>query len=323
MSDVILAVEHLTKWFPIKRGFSLRTRGYVKAVDGVSFSVRRGETLGIVGESGCGKSTLARTVLRLMAPTSGEIMFKGTDFLRADRKALASMRRHMQIVFQDPYGSLHPKMRIGAILEEPLIINELGNKETRRDIVRELIALVNLKEEHLRRFPHEFSGGQRQRIVIARALATHPDLVICDEPVSALDVSVRSQILNLLEDLRERMGLTYIFISHDLSVVEHICDRVAVMYLGRIVEMADKEDLFSNATHPYTRALLSAVPTVDKEARRERIMLEGDIPSPANPPDGCRFHTRCRLASEICLTFPELADIGGGHLVACHLREKL
>ncbi len=316
--DAIVTVENLTKWYPIKRGLFLGVKGHIRAVDGVSFSLRRGETLGLVGESGCGKSTLARAILRLVEPTSGKIDYRGQDFLQADKRTLTAMRRHMQIVFQDPYGSLHPKMRIGKILEEPLIISGYGGREARAARVKELIGLVGLREEHLGRFPHEFSGGQRQRIVIARALATNPELVICDEPVSALDVSVRSQILNLLEELQERFGLTYLFISHDLSVIEHICDRVAVMYLGRIAEMADRDALFGNPTHPYTRALLSAVPEIGG-ARRERVVLEGDIPSPANPPEGCRFHTRCPHAAEVCKTVPELRDLGDGHLVACHL----
>jgi oligopeptide/dipeptide ABC transporter ATP-binding protein len=318
MSGAILKVSRLTKWFPIKRGVTLRTVGHVKAVDDVSFSVSRGETLGVVGESGCGKSTLARAMLRLIEPTSGSVEYDGADFLAAGRGALLSMRQRMQIVFQDPYGSLHPRMRVGTILEEPLIISRLGSKSSRRERVRELIKLVGLTEESLSRFPHEFSGGQRQRIVIARALATNPDLIICDEPVSALDVSVRSQILNLLSDLQDSLGLTYIFISHDLSVVEHICDRVIVMYLGRIMENAPKEGLFSNPAHPYTKALLSAAPMIGGAAG-ERIVLEGDVPSPANPPDGCRFRTRCRYASEICLTAPEEREVAPGHFVACHL----
>lgn len=319
MRETVLNVENVVKWFPLKNGLIPRTRKYIKAVDDVSFKVYRGETLGLVGESGCGKSTLARTILRLVEPTSGKVEFKGSDFLGADRQTLLSMRKRMQIVFQDPYGSLHPKMRIGKILEEPLIIARYGNSEKRRERVRELIGLVGLKEEHLRRFPHEFSGGQRQRIVIARSLATNPDLIICDEPVSALDVSVRSQILNLLEDLQEKFGLTYLFISHDLSVVEHICDRIAVMYLGKIVELAEKRELFANPVHPYTQALLSAAPMIGSKARQQRIVLEGDIPSPADPPEGCRFHTRCRYSVDICRTKPELRETGSDHLVACHL----
>lgn len=320
MNDIILNVENLTKWFPVKRGLALKTKGYVKAVNDVSFSVRQGETLGLVGESGCGKSTLARVILRLLEATSGKVSYKGTDILQADKRTLTSMRRHMQIIFQDPYGSLHPKMRVRTILEEPLIISRCGGKAERAERIKELIGMVQLKEEHLERFPHEFSGGQRQRIVIARALATNPDLVICDEPVSALDVSVRSQILNLLEDLQNQFDLTYLFISHDLSVIEHICNRIIVMYLGKIMELADKNILFSDASHPYTIALLSAAPTIGRVNRRERVMLEGDVPSPANPPEGCPFRTRCPHAMDVCRTAPELKDTGGGHLVACHLR---
>jgi len=319
MRETVLNVENLVKWFPVKRGLMSWKKKYIKAVDGVSFKVYRGETLGLVGESGCGKSTLARAVLRLVEPTSGKIEFKGADFLKADNRTLLAMRKRMQIVFQDPYGSLHPKMRVGKILEEPLIISGYGNAGKRRERVRKLTGLVGLKEEHIERFPHEFSGGQRQRIVIARSLATNPDLIICDEPVSALDVSVRSQILNLLEDLQEEFGLTYLFISHDLSVVEHICDRIAVMYLGKIVELAEKRELFTNPVHPYTQALLFAVPMIGSKTRQKRIVLEGDIPSPADPPEGCRFHTRCRYAVDICRTKPELRDIGSDHLVACHL----
>jgi oligopeptide/dipeptide ABC transporter ATP-binding protein len=319
MREAVLNVGNLVKWFPVKRGLIPGAKKFIKAVDDVSFTVYRGETLGLVGESGCGKSTLARAILRLTEPTSGRVEFKGNDFLKADRRTLLAMRKRMQIIFQDPYGSLHPKMRVGNILEEPLIIAGYGTAEKRRKRVAELIGLVGLQKEHLVRFPHEFSGGQRQRIVIARSLATNPDLIICDEPVSALDVSVRSQILNLLEDLQEQFGLTYLFISHDLSVVEHICDRIAVMYLGKIVETANKKELFENPVHPYTQALLSAAPIIGAKARRERIVLEGDIPSPADPPEGCRFHTRCRHAVDICRTIPHLLDTGGEHLVACHL----
>ena len=321
--EAILEVSHLTKWFPIKNGLLPREKSYVKAVDDVSFTVYRGETVGLVGESGCGKSTLARSILRLIEPTSGEVSYKGEDFLKMDRRQVNALRRNIQIVFQDPYGSLHPKMKIGDILEAPLIISKYGTKAERRARVLELVEKVDLKPEHLDRYPHEFSGGQRQRIVIARALATNPDLVICDEPVSALDVSVRSQILNLLEDLQEQMGLTYLFISHDLSVVEHICDRVVVMYLGKVMEMADAKEIFSNPLHPYTKALLSAVPQVYAENRTgERIQLEGDVPSPANPPVGCRFHTRCPYATEFCKTDVPLRDVGNGHLVACHLCQE-
>lgn len=319
MRDVVLNVENLVKWFPVKSGLFFQKQRNVKAVDDVSFKLYKGETLGLVGESGCGKSTLARTILRLVEPTSGKVEFKGRDFLKVDKRTLFSMRKQMQIIFQDPYGSLHPKMRAGRILEEPLIIAGYGNSFKRRERVGEIIKFVGLNQEHLNRFPHEFSGGQRQRIVIARSLATNPDLIICDEPVSALDVSVRSQILNLLEDLQENLELTYLFISHDMSVVEHICDRIAVMYLGKIVEIASKQDLFNDPIHPYTRALLSAAPIIGLQKKRERILLEGDIPSPVDPPQGCRFHTRCRHAIEICQTMPDLNDVGKEHLVACHL----
>lgn len=320
--EILMEARHLKKWFPVSKGFFSRNRDYVKAVDDISFTVLKGETLGLVGESGCGKSTLARTMLRLIEPSGGELLIHGEDFLKMDRREVASMRKNMQIIFQDPYGSLHPKMTIGKILRAPMDIAKYGTPAEREERVKELIEKVDLKQEHLNRYPHEFSGGQRQRIVIARALATNPEFVICDEPVSALDVSVRSQILNLLEDLQEQMGLTYLFISHDLSVVEHFCDRIIVMYLGKVMEMADTKALFDHPTHPYTQALLSAVPQVYEEDRSEQILLEGDVPSPVNPPEGCRFHTRCPYASQQCKTEPPLHDIGNGHLVACHLCGK-
>lgn len=320
---VLMQVKDLKKWFPIKKGIIQKTVGYVKAVENVSLDVCEGETLGLVGESGCGKTTLARTILRLLEPTSGEIYYDGQNFIDISRKDLRAIRRHMQIVFQDPFGSLHPKMRIGKIIEEPLIISKWGDKEKRLARVKELIKLVDLKEEHLERYPHEFSGGQRQRIVIARALATNPRLIVCDEPVSALDVSVRSQILNLLEELQEKLGLTYLFISHDLSVVEHICSRIAVMYLGRIIELGTKDEIFNNTLHPYTQALLSSIPLINSERKVEKIILEGDIPSPAKPPEGCHFHTRCRYKKEICLKAPELIEDVKGHFVACHCYKEI
>lgn len=318
----MLEVKNLKKWFPIKRGLSFSEKRYIKAVDDVSFTVYKGETLGLVGESGCGKSTLARTILRLIEPTGGQVLYRGEDFLQKGKREVKEMRSNLQIVFQDPYGSLHPKMRVGKIIEAPLVISKYGDKEMRKARVNELVEMVDLKPEHLKRYPHEFSGGQRQRIVIARTLATNPDFVICDEPVSALDVSVRSQILNLLRDLQEKLGLTYLFISHDLSVVEHICDRVVVMYLGKVVEMATSEALFTNPQHPYTRALLSAAPQIFEENRSDRITLDGDVPSPANPPKGCRFHTRCPHSTERCTEEPPLIDIGDGHLVSCHLCQR-
>lgn len=318
-NDYILEVKNLKKWFPIKSGLFLRTRNHVRAVDDVSFKISAGETLGLVGESGCGKSTLARTILRLIEPTAGSIIFDGKDISATPKEEMRKERRNMQIIFQDPFGSLHPKMKIGAIIGEPLKIHGIGSKAEIRERVEQLIKVVGLTPEYLNRFPHEFSGGQRQRIVIARALALNPKLLVCDEPVSALDVSVRSQILNLLEDLQEEFKLTYLFISHDLSVVEHICSKVAVMYLGNIVELASKEELFNNPRHPYTQALLSSIPNIDIKNRKKRITLEGDIPSPINPPAGCKFRTRCRYAEERCKNAPEFRDIGDGHYAACWL----
>lgn len=317
--NVVLEVHNLKKWFPVHGGLLMKVEGHVKAVDNISFKLYKGETLGLVGESGCGKSTLARTVLRLIEPTEGEIFFEGVDILKLSPNEMREKRKEMQIVFQDPFGSLNPKMKVGDIIGEPLRVHNVGTAEERAKRVTELLEIVGLKAEHIKRYPHEFSGGQRQRIVIARALALNPKLVVCDEPVSALDVSVRSQILNLLEDLQKELGLTYLFISHDLSVVEHLCTRVAVMYLGKIVELADKDQLFNNPLHPYTKALLSAIPTIDINARKEQITLEGDVPSPVDPPKGCRFHTRCKYAQEICKTEPQFIDSGNGHYVACHL----
>lgn len=326
-ADIIplMKVKNLKKWFPIKRGLLSKTVGHVKAVDDVSFNIYIGETLGLVGESGCGKTTLSRTILRLLEPTSGSIEFEGNNIMSVNGMELRSIRRNMQIVFQDPFGSLHPMMKIGKIIEEPLLIGNSRNrwnKEKRYKRILELIDQVGLKEEHLNRYPHEFSGGQRQRIVIARALATSPKLIICDEPVSALDVSVRAQILNLLEELQKELKLTYLFISHDLSVVEHISDRIAVMYLGQIVELSSKEELFNNPLHPYTQALLSSIPLIDNFFKKERITLKGDIPSPANPPNGCRFHTRCRYATEGCKNEQRLTEVGDSHYVACHLHNS-
>ncbi|HYE80696.1 MAG TPA: dipeptide ABC transporter ATP-binding protein [Clostridia bacterium] len=318
-NNCILEVKNLKKWFPVKSGLFLRARSHVKAVDDISFKISTGETLGLVGESGCGKSTLARTILRLIEPTAGSIVFDGHDISGISKEEMRKERRNMQIIFQDPFGSLHPKMKIGNIIGEPLKIHGIGTKAEIRDKVEQLIGTVGLSSEYLNRFPHEFSGGQRQRIVIARALALNPKLLVCDEPVSALDVSVRSQILNLLEDLQDEFKLTYLFISHDLSVVEHICSKVAVMYLGNIVELASKEELFNNPRHPYTQALLSSIPNIDVKNRKKRITLVGDIPSPINPPAGCKFRTRCSYAEERCMNAPKFKDIGNNHYTACWL----
>lgn len=319
--NVLLNAEHITKWFPIKKWF-FEKQEYVKAVDDVSISLYRGETLGIVGESGCGKSTLARTILRLIEPTKGSITYDGKDLCALRGRDLRAIRRHMQIVFQDPYSSLHPRMKIGEILAEPLIISGMiKDKKMRQERAEELLAMVGLDKDYMDRYPHEFSGGQRQRIVIARALATNPELLICDEPVSALDVSVRAQVLNLLEELQDKLSLTYMFISHDLSVVEHICDRVAIMYLGQLMEIGTVDQIFDSPMHPYTQALLSAIPHIDNEEAgiSNRILLEGDIPSPANPPSGCRFRTRCRYATDACSARPESTEVEAGHFVRCRL----
>lgn len=316
--EVLIKVKGVTKWFPVKKSF-FEEQQYVKAVDDVSFTLYKGETVGIVGESGCGKSTLARTLLRLIEPTKGEIEYKGQSILGKKEKELSLIRKDMQIIFQDPYNSLHPRMKIGDIIAEPLIISKMiPDKQKRYERIKELIKMVGLEESYLERYPHQLSGGQRQRIVIARALATNPELVICDEPVSALDVSVRAQILNLLEELQEKLNLTYVFISHDLSVVEHICDSVFIMYLGQIIESGTTEDIFENPLHPYTEALLSAIPVVGRRTNEGRIILEGDIPSPVNPPSGCRFRTRCRYARAQCEEKPAMQEIGNNHFVACH-----
>ena len=318
----LLEVHNLVKHFVADRSLFGRPTAFVKAVDGVSFSVDAGKTLALVGESGCGKSTTGRCVLRLIEPSAGEIRFDGQDVLALDGDSLRAMRRNMQIVFQDPFASLNPRMTIGAILGEAFIIHKLASSASdQEDRVAQLLVKVGLRAEQMRRYPHEFSGGQRQRIAIARALAVEPKLIVCDEPVSALDVSIQAQVINLLEDLQSELNLTYLFIAHDLSVVEHISDRVAVMYLGRIVELATASDLYRNPQHPYTEALLSAVPVPDPKARRNRIRLQGDVPSPMAPPTGCHFHTRCPIAEPRCSqTAPVLKEGTSGHFVACHLK---
>jgi oligopeptide/dipeptide ABC transporter ATP-binding protein len=319
MGSPLLEVKDLKKYFPIRGGILSKTVGYVYAVDGVSFYLNEGESLGLVGESGCGKSTTARTILRLIEPTEGEILFEGRDVCKLDRKEMRSIRRDMQIVFQDPYASLDPRRTVEQIVGEPLEVFRIATKKERKERIAYLLEKVGLSPEHARRYPHEFSGGQRQRIGIARALALNPKLIIGDEPVSALDVSIQAQVINLLEDIQKEFKLSYIIIAHDLAVVEHICDRIAVMYLGRIVELAKDKDLYTSPIHPYTVALLSAIPVPNPNITKKRIILEGDVPSPMHPPLGCHFHTRCPQKKEVCeTTVPKLMDLGGGHFVACH-----
>jgi oligopeptide transport system ATP-binding protein len=323
MTEQLLRVEHLVKNFPVRGNVLSGVREQVHAVDDVSFEIGAGETLGLVGESGCGKSTTGRCVLRLIEPTAGELWLEGQNITRLHGDALGALRRDMQIIFQDPYASLNPRMTVGTIIGEALTIHKLAKTRAQFEArIAELLQLVGLNADHMRRYPHEFSGGQRQRIGIARALAVSPKLIVCDEPVSALDVSIQAQIVNLLADLQEEFGLAYLFIAHDLAVVQYISTRVAVMYLGRIVELAPSAELYGNPRHPYTEALLSAVPTPDPTARKQRIRLEGDIPNPINPPSGCHFHTRCPIRQlPLCSTEkPELKEISPGHWVSCHLR---
>ncbi|MFD3270377.1 ABC transporter ATP-binding protein [Paenibacillus dendritiformis] len=324
MTQPLVQVENLKMHFPIKGGPLGKTVSAVKAVDGVSFHINKGETLGLVGESGCGKSTTGRMLLRLLEPSEGSIYFEGRDITKLSGNELRKMRRNMQMVFQDPFASLNPRHTIGKILEEPLIVHGVKDRLERKRRVKELLEVVGLSSYHASRYPHQFSGGQRQRIGIARALAIHPKLIIADEPVSALDVSIQSQVLNLLQDLQQEYELTYLFIAHDLGVVRHISDRVGVMYLGQLVEISGTEELYDKPLHPYTQALLSAVPIADVTYRRERIILEGDVPSPVNPPTGCPFHTRCPKAFEPCSAArPQLSEIDPGHYVACHLYEQV
>jgi oligopeptide transport system ATP-binding protein len=321
--ETLLRVEHLVKHFPITRGLIIqKTIGAVRSVDDISFEIRRGETFGLVGESGCGKSTTGRTILQLYEPTSGHVFFEGVDLVQLDGNEMRRVRRRMQMIFQDPYASLNPRMTVGEIIGEPLMVHHTLKGAAIQERVDELLELVGLNPAFGNRYPHEFSGGQRQRIGVARALALNPLFIVCDEPISALDVSIQAQVVNLLDDLQDQFGLTYLFIAHHLSMVRHICDRVGVMYLGILVEQAEREELYAHPLHPYTQALLSAVPVADPvvEEKRKRIILEGDVPSPANPPSGCRFRTRCWLAEKICAEqVPEWRQISPGHFVACHM----
>lgn len=324
-NEVLLHVDDLKMHFPIYRGVFQRQVGAVRAVDGVSFDVKRGETLGLVGESGCGKSTTGRTILQLYKPTAGEVVFDGTDLVHLKGEQMRQMRRRMQMIFQDPYASLNPRMTVAQLVGEPLMVHSVATGAEIQERVEHLLELVNLNPAFAGRYPHEFSGGQRQRIGVARALALQPSFIICDEPISALDVSIQAQVVNLLEELQEQFNLTYLFIAHDLSMVKHISDRVAVMYLGVIVELASRDELYSKPLHPYTQALLSAVPIPDPvaDAKRQRVILQGDVPSPANPPSGCRFRTRCPIAEAVCAeTRPEFREIRPGHFVACFFAER-
>ncbi len=323
MSEPLVSVRNLKKYFPVRGGLFSTVRAHVHAIDDVSFDVYQGETFGLVGESGCGKTTTGRVMLRLDDATSGDVLFEGKSIFKLGREELRRQRRDMQIIFQDPYSSLNPRMTVGEIVGEPLAVHHIASGRDKDEQVRELLETVGLSAYHIKRYPHEFSGGQRQRIGIARALALHPKLIVCDEPVSALDVSIQSQVLNLLNDLQERFGLTYVFIAHGLNVVKHMSTRIGVMYLGKLVEVSDSKDLFLRPQHPYTEALLSAIPVPDPNLNRQRIVLQGDVPSPVNPPSGCRFHTRCPYAQEICRAEePPLIDLAPGHQVACHFRKS-
>lgn len=323
MTEPLLRVEGLKKYFPIRKGLLSRVSGHVKAVDDVSFYVNEGETLGIVGESGCGKSTTGRMLMRLLEPTEGKVVFNGKDLTTISNDEMRKARREIQMVFQDPYASLNPRHTIEKILEEPLIVHGLGDSKARKKKVYEFLEIVGLSRYHGKRYPHQFSGGQRQRIGIARALMTNPKLIIADEPVSALDVSIQAQVLNLMQDLQKELKLTYIFIAHDLGVVRHISDRVGVMYLGKMVELGGSESLYDKPLHPYTQALLSAVPVPDPNFEREQVIIKGDIPSPSNPPSGCTFHTRCPFKMDVCTqVVPKFQEIEPGHSVACHLYDE-
>ena len=323
MAGNLLEVRNLKKYYSVKSGFLNKDRRSVKAVDGINLSVKQGEILGIVGESGCGKSTLGRSILRLIEPTSGEVIFEGTNICGLKKEEMRLKRREMQIVFQDPGASLNPRLTVGEIIGEPLEVFHICEGKEKEERIYKLMDLVGINRAYINRFPHEFSGGQRQRLGIARALAVNPKLIICDEPVSALDVSIRAQVLNLIKELKDKLNLTYIFISHDLSVVHHICDRVAVMYLGRVVEIADKKQIYENPVHPYTKALLSAIPMPDPEVKRERIILQGDVPNPADPPSGCHFHKRCPYAKKECSeTVPPFVTVEPGHQVLCWRAEE-
>jgi len=320
MSEAIMQLENIKKYFPIRGGVFSKVVGHIKAVDDVTFTIKKGETLGLVGESGCGKSTLGRTILKLLDPTDGHAYYKGQDIFNTDKHKLRQLRRELQIIFQDPFSSLNPRLNVGEIVGESLEIFGVATGKEKQERVEYILEVCGLAPHHHKRYPHEFSGGQRQRVGIARALTLNPDFVVADEPISSLDVSIQAQIVNLMEELQEKFGLTYLFISHDLSMVRHISDNVAVMYLGKVVEICNKKELYQNPLHPYTQALLSAVPVMDPDSKSKRIILKGDVPSPANPPEGCNFSPRCRYAEDIChRDEPELREIDQGHFVSCHL----